>query len=286
MGETLFCLTNDDAGSQEPECFRELLDFLAAQHVPATFFVVPNAGGVPLDRKPEWVDLLRRAMDEGHELELHGFEHGVFEFGVPPGFMLDIIPEAKARWQREPDVIRASHTRAALGERIARGLKILDRALGIAPQGFRSGCLATCEEMYLALADCGLHWSSNRVVNPMGWRYINGEYQAGESWQADVPPHPHPTTAGLIEVPMVSEYTWLLRADDEQRQFDLLWGDYERARAASGVFVTLSHYYAMTGSYATGLQVYERAFARARERGDVRFCTVSQLLAQREAKDE
>jgi peptidoglycan/xylan/chitin deacetylase (PgdA/CDA1 family) len=284
MTETFFCLTNDDAGSQEPELFCELLDFLATQRVPATFFVVPNAGGVPLDGKPEWVDLLRRAIDEGHELQLHGFEHGVFEFGVPPGFMLDIIPEAKARWAREPDAVRAQHTRTALGEKIARGLEILDRALGIRPSGFRSGCLATCDEMYPALADNGLRWSSNRVVNPMGWRYINGDYDAGEPWQADVPPHPHPYTAGLIEVPMLSEYTWLLGPDDEQRQYDLLRRDYERARATSGVFVTLSHYYAMTGPYATGLQVYERAFARARELGDVRFCTVGQLLAQREAK--
>jgi peptidoglycan/xylan/chitin deacetylase (PgdA/CDA1 family) len=279
MGETLFCLTNDDAGSQEPELFRELLDFLAAQQVPATFFVVPTAGGVPLDRKPEWVDLLRRARDEGHELELHGFQHGVFEFGVPPGFMLDIIPEAKARWEREPDVIQAPHTRAALGSKIARGLEILDRALGVQPRGFRSGCLATSDEMYQALADHGLRWSSNRVINPMGWRYINGQYDAGEPWQANVPPHPHPYK-GLIEVPMLSEYTWLLGPADEERQFDLLRRDYERARAASGVFVSLSHYYAMTGPYATGLRVYERAFEHARELGDARFCTVGQLLSR------
>jgi len=280
MRETLFCLTNDDAGSQEPELFGELLDFLALQRVPATFFVVPAAGGVPLDDKPVWLDLLRRAMGEGHELQLHGYEHGVFEFGVPPGFMLDIIPEAAARWRREPDAIRAPHTRAALGEKIARGLEILDHALGIQPQGFRSGCLATCDEMYQALADNGLTWSSNRVVNPMGWRYINGDYDAGEPWQADVPPHPYPYTAGLIEVPMVSEYTWLLGPEDLERQFDLLQHDFERAREASGVFVTLSHYYAMTGPYATGLRVYERIFDRVRELGNVRFCTIGQLLAQ------
>jgi hypothetical protein len=80
-------------------------------------------------------------------------------------------------------------------------------------------------------------------------------------------------------VPILSEYTWLLEPADLERQFDLLWRDYERARATSGVFVALSHYYAMTGPYATGLRVYERAFAHARELGDVRFCTVGQLLA-------
>ena len=46
------------------------------------------------------------------------------------------------------------------------------------------------------------------------------------------------------------------------------------------MFVALSHYYAMTGEYAAGLEVYRRLFAYARELGDVRFCTVSELLAQ------
>ena len=53
MSEMPFVLTNDDAGGQHPELFRELLDFLAAQRVPATFFVVPAARNKPLDEKPE-----------------------------------------------------------------------------------------------------------------------------------------------------------------------------------------------------------------------------------------
>jgi peptidoglycan/xylan/chitin deacetylase (PgdA/CDA1 family) len=280
MTETLFCLTNDDAGSQQPELFRELLDFLNEQQVPATFFVVPASGGIPLDEKPEWVDLLHRALDEGHELQHHGYNHGVFEFGVPPGFMLDIIPEAKDRWQREPSAVQADHTLAILGDKIARGKEILTRVLGYETQGFRSGCLAICDNMYQALADNGLRWSSNLVVNPIGWRYINRDYDAGEPSQADVPPHPFPYKAGLIEVPMVSEYTWLLGEGDLDRHYDLIRRDYDRARETSGIFVTLSHYYAMTGEYATGLKVYERLFAYARELGNVRFCTVSELLAQ------
>jgi peptidoglycan/xylan/chitin deacetylase (PgdA/CDA1 family) len=284
--ETLFCLTNDDAGSQQPELFGELLDFLAEQRVPATFFVVPAAGGVPLDEKPEWVDLLHRALDEGHELQHHGFNHGVFEFGVPPRFMLDIIPEARERWQREPEAVRAEHTLGIMRQKIAQGKEILTPILGYEPRGFRSGCLAICDDMYQALSEHGFAWSSNLVVNPMGWRYINRDYDAGEPWQADVPPHPFPykvallPEAGLIEVPMVSEYTWLLQPEDLERHYDLICRDYDRARHDSGVFVALSHYYAMTGEYATGLKVYERLLNYARELGDVRFCTVSGLLAR------
>jgi peptidoglycan/xylan/chitin deacetylase (PgdA/CDA1 family) len=281
MPETLFCLTNDDAGGQQPERFSELLDFLAEEQVPATFFVVPAAGGVPLDRKPEWLNLLRRARDEGHELQHHGYNHGVFEFGVPPGFMLDIIPEAKERWQHEPEAVRAGHTLKILNAKLARGLEILTPILGHGPQGFRSGCLATSDAMYQALAEHGFCWSSNRVVNPTGWHYINGEYDAGKPWQADVPPRPFPHAAGLIEVPMISEYTWLLQAKDVERHVDLIRRDYDRVRQESGVFVALSHYYAMTGEYAAGLEVYRQLFAYAREVGDVHFCTVGELLEQR-----
>ena len=102
MTETLFAFTNDDPGMQQPELFAELLDFLDEQQVPGTFFVVPFAGHQPLDTKPEWVALLQRAQASGHELAHHGYTHETpFEFGVPPSFMLDIIPDAKARWQNE-----------------------------------------------------------------------------------------------------------------------------------------------------------------------------------------
>jgi peptidoglycan/xylan/chitin deacetylase (PgdA/CDA1 family) len=279
VSETLFAFTNDDAGGQDPHLFRELLDFLAGQGVVATFFVVPMAGGRPLHEKPEWIDLLSRALNEGHELQLHAFDHGsTFEFGVPPGFMLDIIPEAKARWEREPDVIQASHSLAHMRERIARGKELFQRALGDEPRGFRGPCLSMCDNTYQALAENGFLWSSNMVVNPMGWRYINRDYEAGEPWQADVPPHPFRHEAGLVEVPMLSEYTWYLEVGDLERHFALIKDDFDRVRAASGTFVTLSHYYAMTGEWSTGLRVYERLFAYARERCDVRFCTVSQLL--------
>jgi predicted dehydrogenase len=49
-------------------------------------------------------------------------------------------------------------------------------------------------------------------------------------------------------------------------------------RQASGAFVPLSHYFAMTGEWTTGLRVYERLFAYARKQGKVRFCTVSRLV--------
>jgi len=273
-----FALTNDDAGGAQPDRFRELLNFLSTQQVHATFFVTPAAGNRPLDQKPEWIELLQRALEEGHELQLHSLTHADFEFGVPPDFMLDIMPESKSRWQREPEKIRSAHSLQALSDKLALSKEIFQRALNLAPQGFRSGCLAICDNMYQALAEQGFRWSSNLVVNPKGWHYINRQFDSNVAWQADIPPHPFVYRAGIIEVPIISEYTWYVEEEDIELHYQMMKEDFERAQNTSGVFVTLSHYYAMTGEWSSGLRIYKRFFDEARKRSKVRFCTITQLL--------
>jgi peptidoglycan/xylan/chitin deacetylase (PgdA/CDA1 family) len=279
MSEQLFALTNDDAGGENPHLFAELLEFLAGRGIVATFFVVPMSGGRPLHEKPEWLVLLERARATGHELQLHALDHGsTFEFGVPPGFMLDIIPDAKARWEREPEVVQADHTVANMGSKLDRGVEIFEQALGYAPTGFRGPCLSMCDATYEALAQRGFVWSSNLVVNPMGWRYINRDYDAGEPWQPGIPPHPFRYRSGIIETPMMSEYTWYLRDEDVERHVGLMKSDFDRVRQSGDPFVPLSHYYAMTGEWRAGLRAYDRLLDYAAGKASLKFCTVSDLV--------
>jgi peptidoglycan/xylan/chitin deacetylase (PgdA/CDA1 family) len=279
MAETLFVLTNDDAGMQEPELFSELLDFLQAQEVPATFFVVPFGSGQALDTKPAWMAIVERALVAGHDLEHHAYDHSsCFEFGVPPYFMLDIMPDRKAAYLEDPTPFEQMHTYEILREKLEKGREVLTRAFGYTPRGFRSPCLSSCDNLYQALSDMGFEFCSNAVINPLGWRYINRDYESGEGWHTEFPAQPFYRLPGLTEVPMHSEYTWYLEEGDVDRHFELAKADLDRAIAEGKAFVTLSHYYAMTGKWATGLKVYERLFAYARERG-VRFATLRELVA-------
>lgn len=280
MGEMRFVFTNDDAGMHEPDRFAELLDFLADHDVPGTFFVVPAAGGNSLAGKPRWRRLLDRALEAGHDLQLHGFTHdSAFEFGVPPHFMLDMLPEEKARWQLAPAQFTTPHSYGVLADKLTRGRDILTEILGREPQGFRAPYLAVCEPLFHALNDLGFEWSSNQVVNPKGWQYVLRDYHAPLSlWQGG-PARPHRHPSGVIEAPMYSEYSWYLTDADLDRHFELARSDFDRARANGDAFVTLSHYFAMTGQWSAGLRVYQRLFDYARAHGDVRFCTLSQLVA-------
>jgi peptidoglycan/xylan/chitin deacetylase (PgdA/CDA1 family) len=169
-------------------------------------------------------------------------------------------------------------------DKLARGRDILTAIRGSAPLGFRAPYLAVSDHQYQALHDLGFHWSSNQVVNPMGWRYINGHYDARDPWQPGVSTRPHRHPAGLIEAPMHSEYSWHLTGADVERHFRLARDDFDRARANGDAFVALSHYFAMTGKWSAGLQVYRRLFDHARARGNVRFCTLSQLVADTSAE--
>lgn len=279
MAEKIFVLTNDDAGGQSPELFAELLDFLQAQEVPATFFTIPMAGGQPLDSKPEWMALVERALAAGHDLEHHAYNHSTcFEFGVPPYFMLDIMPEARDKFIEEPQYFTQHHGYETLREKLEKGREVLTRAFGYTPRGFRSPCLSACDNLYRALHDMDFDFCSNEVINPLGWRYINRDYETGEDWHTEIPHEAYPRTPRLTEVPMHSEYTWYLEAGDGDRHYELIRGDMDRAFAEGKPFVALSHYYAMTGKWATGLQVYERLFAYARQQG-VRFTTLRDLVA-------
>jgi len=281
MAETLFAFSNDDAGTQEPDLFAEVLDFLDEQGVPATFFVVPHAGNVPLDQKPEWRKLLDRALDSGHELQHHAYSHdSCFEFGIPPNFMIDILPaEVQEAYARSPEQFTQAHGYATLREKLEKGREILIQVLGYVPRGFRAPCLSMCDNTYRALHDLDFEWSSNLVVNPMGWRYINRDYDRNEPWVAEVPPRPFRSKEQVTEAPMLSEYTWYLTSEDVDRHFALVKADFDRVRSESGAFTVLSHYYAMAGQWDAGQEVYRRLFAYARETGDVRFVTISQLVA-------
>ena len=286
MHETLFVLANDDPGITDPQGFETFLDFLSGQSVATTFFVVPAYHGGQLSESPEWIHLLHRALDEGHDLQLHGFTHSRFEFGFwPEKAWMDMVAAAESAggvdsWERQVRAIEAGHNLEILTDKVARGMAIFQRVLGCEPMGFRAPYLGTSDNMYRALASQGICWSSSQIVNPhptARW-YFDRLSDGRGPWRENVSPHPYRHDSGLIEVPLISEYTWQLTAEESDDAFALAKDDLDRICQAGGAFVTMSHYHAMTGEWSAGLDVCERLFDYARQRGDVRFCTITELV--------
>ena len=67
-----------DTGVLDPRGLHEMLDFAVRIGARYTLFMVPKGGGEPITKFRGWVDAVRRAIREGHDVQLHGLEHSAF----------------------------------------------------------------------------------------------------------------------------------------------------------------------------------------------------------------
>jgi len=234
-----FVITVDDPGGliQDVETLRRALDFFDGEGVAATFFVVPRgSGGWLADQAGPWLEVMREAEKRGHDCQLHGLDHCGCEFGPFPAFI-------RALGGRDPgerlrsDVAESSHLwrRDLFEEKLRIAIEIFERAFGRRPQALRTGALSQCAALYDAVADVGLRYVSNRVVDPRGWAYIIGHYESPGDWDPGVPPAPYHLTERVIDLPMASEYAWKLTPEKIDPHLALAVEDLERVYAAGGV---------------------------------------------------
>jgi hypothetical protein len=244
-------------------------------------------GGQPISE--EWMQALGLAMDDGHKLEMHGLTHDApagCEFGVTPPFVLDVMKDGRKIVRERGAEIEGELTIEKIDERLKRGLEAFRRSLNVEPKGFRSPCLAVHENMFLALKENGFGFDSSIAIDTGGWRYISKlqglkylkrGYADLRGWSKGIAPKPYLHRCGLVEVPIMSEYTWFLHERDVGRQLGLALDDLKRACKVQGAFVALSHFYALTGEYSAGLKLYEKLFHQARQRG-AQFVTMEEAM--------
>ena len=259
----------------------ELVDFLNRQKVPGTFFVVPFNEDIPLYDRPDYVTALRAAHSAGHRVELHGYRHEIFEWGIPPPAVLSLPWEVEARRRVENDRanLEKEFTYDILAGKLRHGIEIVEKAVGSRPAGFRAPCASSCPALFAALSDCGFRFDASRIVNTKGWDYILGDYRPGIRWTDGVPPRVHAIESGMIEVPIMSEYTWKLSDDDVTRHLALMKEDLDHlAEIGGGVMATVCHVSPIAGRYAAGMKVYEQFFRYARNRYKVQFCTLREIV--------
>jgi hypothetical protein len=123
-------------------------DFARAEQLPLTLFVV----GSDLARD-ENAATLRALAAEGHELGNHTLDHR---------YDLSRLPRAQIR------------------EQVAGAAALLSERAGVRPTGFRAPGYVTSDELYAALAELGVLYSSS--VFPCPYYYIAKLAKLGELW--------------------------------------------------------------------------------------------------------
>jgi len=267
---------------------RELIGFLNRQKVPGTFFTVPFNEDIPLYDRPDYVAALSEAASAGHLVAMHGLRHEIFEWGIPPEMVLGLPWEEvnRKRVQSDPNLPK-EFAYDVLVAKLRQGIEIIEKALGRRPMGFRAPCGSNCPHLFKALVDCGFGFDSTQIINRKGWNYVMKDYRPGIFWNPDYPPRPHRLDSGIVELPIMSEYTWQLTDADVPRHVELLKEDLAHLAAsqpAGGLLVSVCHVSPITGQWSAGQKVYEQFFRWARDHYDVQFCTMQQAAQSHKAE--
>ncbi len=282
-----FVVTVDDPGGliQDIPTLQRVVDFLGEEGAPASFFVVPRGeGDWQLDRQEEWLAVAQQAERHGHDCQLHGLDHAGCEFGPYPAFIFALggqDPKERLRLARE----EFGHLwrREVYVEKLGTAIEIFENAFGRRPQVLRTGALSQTPELYDVVADVGMRYVSNMIVDPRGWEYIIGNYDAPGDWDPDVPPAPYKLTSEVINLPIISEYAWKLTPEKIEKHLALGLEDLRRVYEADGVFILVCHVQEVGAEHPHSRVLLHRLLEVARQDYQVTFMTVRELIADIES---
>ena len=240
-----FLLTVDDPGGliRDLAAWHRVQQFLAAEEVPATFFVVPRGdeGAWRLDRDPEWLAAVRDAEARGHDCQLHGLDHQGPEFG-PFVRCIYALGGPSYEAQMEADARQFGHLwrRDAFVAKLQTAVEIFSGAFGRAPLAFRSGALSQCPALYDALADVGIRYTSNLITDPRGWATSSANTTIRATGTRRCPQRP--TTSERRGQPAdYQRCAWEITPAKVEKHLALGIEDLSRVYQAGGVFLLVCH---------------------------------------------
>ncbi len=283
-----FVITVDDPGGliQEISTLQLVADFFGEECAPASFFVIPRGeGGWQLDKQEEWLAAAQRAEQQGHNCQLHGLDHGSYEFGPYPCFVLAMdTADTDAHYRQARERFGHLWRREVYVEKLQTAIGIFENSFGRMPQVFRTGALSQTPELYDAVADVGMRYVSNMIVNPRGWEYIGDRYETDVDWDPGVPPRPYYLTEDVINLPMISEYAWQMTAEKVEPHLELALDDMRRVYEADGVFVLICHVQEVGAEHPYSRIMLHKFLQAAREQYEVSFMNLRDLVADIENK--
>ncbi len=244
-----------------------VLEFCDTNKIKATLFAVPLSGGKGIDRRPEYVSILRTAIKSGHEVAQHGLTHDRFEIGIPPDMIMMLPHEGPARkyLAENREKITASHTVENIRKTLSTGRKILEDAIGCAVKGFRCPALQSCPNTFIALEEEGYRYDSSTILQKSAWDILNGIDSAPQKISRESFEQQKKSNV-MRELPLTAEYTWYLKKDKFETFCNLAVHDFDACMKAGIPFVNLCHVSPiLEGKDNLGLELYRRLFKHVKD---------------------
>jgi peptidoglycan/xylan/chitin deacetylase (PgdA/CDA1 family) len=194
---------------------RWIIDFVDHLDVACTFFVVPDDN--MLHASEEFRSYLKKAVNSGHELSMHGLMHRKNEFGV---FYPIPLPLPLPNLRRQKELIE-------------KGSKRLLNLFEVRPHGFRAPNYLYNSNTIKALASLGFTYDSSATI------FKTTHCSAFRiKWLRDCRPF---AINGILEIPVSGDYTYNLEGYGYADSLRVALRDFELLRLSDGVFVVNNH---------------------------------------------
>ena len=285
-----FGMTVDDValdGWSTPEHFAHLVDFFVAEHVKATFFVVPidEATDKPFyTLSDKYAPIIKNGHSAGHCFGQHGLRHNRFELGIPPMIVLDLPHEVENKKYalENKAALEKEHSVANCRARLRQGRKVLEDALEMPFRGFRAPALQESPGMFQALIEEGYAFDSSCLLQETMYDYYMDRMDATprditrERWEKLRAKCP-------IMLPLTCDYTWFLAKEKYEQTMALAKHDFMQALQADIPFVTVCHVDPVHNG--EGIRFLKEYYAFAREAAsnagrDIQFETLERIAEE------
>jgi peptidoglycan/xylan/chitin deacetylase (PgdA/CDA1 family) len=277
---TTFIWSIDDAGSGEPllDPTRRAVELFAARGVSPTWFVIPQPNGQPLSSG--WRELLAAAQAAGQDLQLHGLTHAdCYEFGPPAWPAISIQPTMQPNYDARQTELLPRYTVDKLQVRLETGQAIFREQLGVEPVAFRAPCGAISKALFTALRKVGIGYHSVMYLSGTGYQHLpHNSGSLAPVWVENIPHRPFVWYEGIVEAPILNEYTWRGAGTRSQEFLALARQDIERVAAESPIAVLLMHTHGIADDFDHATRLIDAVIDQVGRLGGG-FATFAEVIA-------
>lgn len=285
---TAYTWTIDDAGwgdSVLVESLRRTTEFFDSRGLSSTVFAVPKPWGDTMS--PEWKEVLTAARDAGHDLQPLGLTHSdCYEFGPPAWPATSILPTLQSEFDEQSDEYLQRYTVDKLRRRVEEAIELFSKDYGVEPTVFRAPCGAVSKPMFSALREVGIGYHTGMFISGTG--YEHGQENGGnisQKWVDNIPYRPFRWYEGIVEVPILNEYTWHESGQRSEEFIELARQDLDRISEQSPVVVIMMHTHGIADDFEHTFRVIDAVAEHVGRKPGSLFATLGKLAASGALKE-
>jgi peptidoglycan/xylan/chitin deacetylase (PgdA/CDA1 family) len=276
---TTYIWSIDDAGSGEKlvESMARTCQHFDSHKIKSTWFVIPKPNDAHLS--PAWSDEIKKEIDAGHDIQLHGLTHAdCYEFGPPAWPATSILSTLGPNFETRRDELLPRYSVEKLQARLEEGMEIFKTELGIEPTAFRAPCGAISKPLFAALNNVGIRYHSVMYISGTGYQHLpHNSGSLAQTWVDDTPHRPFIWYDEVVEAPILNEYTWRGSGQRSAEFIELAKQDIDRIAKESPIAVLLMHTHGIADDYVHAFRLIDAVVEHV-ERTGGNFATFDDVI--------